>query len=477
MIHAVANRLPLAEAALRILRSVCSHAVLDQVWEQNRGSCYTRKIDFPQLFHLVREALMEPGGSGHRSFERAIEDGRLKASLSAPYKKLNRLPLPVSCGLVTAGALRVQELGPEVDSPLPSELSGLTVINLDGKKTKHVFKRLKVARGLSGDLYGAKLLVAQHVASDTAIAMTADPDGERSDAPLLLGLLEQVRAQTSGPRLFVADRQFGDTTAPWRLSEGGDFFLLRRNRKTSFHPDPDTPGKTGTTKDGQTYVEQWGWLGAESNPKRLWVRQIHLKCPDGSDDVLLITDLWDAETYPAEALLDTYRLRWRIETLFQVATEVFGLNPLIGSSPEATAFQAALCLTLFNLVQLIQAHVAAAQSRPRGSLSTRNLYVDLQEEWIAWCKVLSLEETETVLGPEQPPEELKSRLRALLKIPWTDWWIKRSGGKNSAPRETTRIPGGHTSVYRLMTDTVHSHPKNPRSKEPKKQQPKTNQHV
>jgi hypothetical protein len=334
---------------------------------------------------------------------------------------------------------------------LPAELSGLSVINIDGKKIKRVFKRLKAARGLSGDIYGAKLLVAHHVASNTAIAMNADPDGERSDAPLLPGLLDQVREQTSGPRLFVADRQFGDTTTPWRFREDGDFFLIRRNRKTSFHPDPDTPAITQTTNDGKTYVDQWGWLGAESNPNRLWVRQIHLSCPDGPDDVLLITDLLDAELYPAQALLDTYRLRWRIETLFQIATEVFSLNPLIGSSPEATAFQAALCLMLFNLVQLIAAHVASAQSRPRQSVSTRNLYVDLQEEWIAWCKMLSLEETEDVLGPEAPPDELRSQLAELLKTPWTEWWAKRPNGSKAGPRETTRIPGGHTSVYRLLT--------------------------
>lgn len=455
MIHAVAERLPLAEAVLRMLRSVCSHSLLDQVWEEHRGRCYTKKIDFPLLFHLVREALMEPGGSGRRSFERAIEEGRLQASSSAPYKKLNRIPLAVSCGFVTAGSLRVDELLPSpVVSCLPTELDDLNVINLDGKKLKRVFKRLKAARGLAGDIYGAKLLVAHHVSSDTAIAMNADPDGERSDAPLLPGLLDQVRERTSGPRLFVADRQFGDTRMPWRLSEDGDFFLLRRNRTASFHPDPETPAITKTLENGTTYEDCQGWLGAESNPNRLWVRHIHLHCPDGQDDVLLVTDLMETDVYPAEALLETYRLRWRIETVFQVITEVFRLNPLIGSSPEATAFQAALCLLLFNLVQLVKAHIASAQSRSRRSISLTNLYVDLQEELIAWCKLLSLTDTTEVLGPEQPPDELQAELKEVLKTPWTHWWTKHTRHTNSAPRETTRIPGGHTSVYRLLTETT-----------------------
>ena len=40
--------------------------------------------------------------------------------------------------------------------------------------------------------------------------------------------------------------------------------------------------------------------------------------------------------------------RWQIETVFQQITEVFELRHLIGSTPQATVFQASLCLVMYN---------------------------------------------------------------------------------------------------------------------------------
>lgn len=455
LIHSIANRLPLAQAVVKTLHSVCSHSLLEDIWEEHRGQCYTRKIAFPLLFDLVSEALLQPQSSGHRRFQQAIEEETLNTTISAPYKKIAGIPLAVSEALITATGECLQQAMPPTDSPLPDELAHLNVINIDGKKIKHIHKRLKVTRGLVGEVYGAKLLVAHRVASNTVIAMNAHADGERSDAPLLPGLLEQIRDQAKGPRLFVADRQLGDTTSPTLMKDKGDFFLVRRNMKTSFHPDPDTEPIVGTTDDGMTYVDQSGFLGAESNENRMWVRQIHLKRPGDADDVVVVTNLLDADQYPAESVLETYRLRWRIETLFQVVTEVFDLKPLIGSQPKATAFQAALCFFLYNLVKLIQAHIAHAQSRSLDSISIRNLSVDLREEWSAWCCLMSVDESENWLGPALSGFELGEALSELLRDCWTNWWVKRVSGREPSQSGPKRaIAGHHTSVDRLLRGQV-----------------------
>ena len=52
----------------------------------------------------------------------------------------------------------------------------------------------------------------------------------------------------------------------------------------------------------------------------------------------LVTDLLDGEMFPASDLLDAYLLRWEIERVFQQITEVFSLESLIGSTPEAVVF-------------------------------------------------------------------------------------------------------------------------------------------
>ena len=49
------------------------------------------------------------------------------------------------------------------------------------------------------------------------------------------------------------------------------------------------------------------------------------------DELILITDLTNANKYPADDLLELYLQRWTIEKVFQQVTEVFCLDSLIGS--------------------------------------------------------------------------------------------------------------------------------------------------
>ena len=83
------------------------------------------------------------------------------------------------------------------------------------------------------------------------------------------------------------------------------------------------------------------------------MRQIHLIRP-GGEDVYLVTDLLDEARYPAADLLEVYLKRWEIERVFQKIVEVFHLEHLIGSSPEATIFQASFCLVLYDLLQVMR---------------------------------------------------------------------------------------------------------------------------
>ena len=91
--------------------------------------------------------------------------------------------------------------------------------------------------------------------------------------------------------------------------------------------------------------------------------QIALQRP-GEETILLITDLLDAQRYPASDLLQLYMSRWGIERMFQQVTEVFGLRALIGSTPEATVFQFAFCLVLYNIIQVLRGYIATARKQP-----------------------------------------------------------------------------------------------------------------
>jgi hypothetical protein len=214
--------------------------------------------------------------------------------------------------------------------------------------------------------------------------MAADPDGERNEGRLVPQVVEQVRQVVSGPRLWVLDRQFCDLVQTARCSEEGDHFLMRYHQKVQFCPDPTRPATVTPDAQGRAMREEWGWWGAEPNTRRRFVRRLTLTRP-GAEARILVTDLLDAGRYPAADLLTVYLARWGSERVFQPIPEGFALRRLIGSPPQATVFQAAFCLWLYNMEQVLRGYMALAQPQPclAEELSAEQLFYDGQRELTA----------------------------------------------------------------------------------------------
>lgn len=442
------QRLPLAEAALRLLDYVLRDDFLADIFERHRGAGYEKVISFPVLVQLIADALLEHRGSGHQSFTRAQENGILEASIVAAYGKLRRLPIALSCGLLADATPRLVELLPKPSTAvLPESLRAFVVLSLDGKKIKYVAKRLKALHKIKGHVLGGKLVAAQEVVSGLALGLSADPDGEAGDAALVPAVLAQVRAVRSGPRLWVADRGFCDLIQPRQLGADGDHYVLRYNAKVSFTADPQRPAQQGRDDQGRDFTEEWGWLG--KGPNRVEVRRISLQRPD-DETVIVVTDLLDAQAYPAADILAVYLLRWGIEHMFQDITEVFHLRHLIGSTPEATVFQAAFCFLLYNVIVVMRAYLVTA-ARPVDQISSEKLFGDVERELVAWQEVIGPEQTLAVLGEALTVPQLKKRLKELLRSAWSKRWWKAPPKKQPVKHPNKQyLKGGHNSVYRLL---------------------------
>lgn len=447
----VLARMPLAEAVLLLWRWVADEEHLQSVFERWRGRCYQKIISFALIVHLIADALLEYAGSGRRSFVRAKERNELEASVRAVYGKLGRMPIPLSMAFLAECTDRLRPLYPEqAQTRLPKSLAEFQVVVCDGKALKRVAKRLKVLRGIPGGLLGGRALVALDLARGLAVAFHGHPDGDANDVRFVADLLPEVRQRIPGPRLMMGDRGFCDLTNTPRLAEEGDHFLVRYHPKGPFYPAAVRPSRKGKDGQGRAYIEQWGWLGSPKNRKRFYVRVITLKRP-GEEDLILVTDLLDAECYPAEDLLELYRMRWGIERMFQQVTEVFGLQGLIGGRPEATVFPFAFCLVLYNLIQLVRAFVAAAEKRERETISTENLFEDVRRELIAWNVMIEPETTIAYFDGPWTITEVKKRLQALLRSVWTDQWIKAPPNKRTRVESVARART-HGSVYRILQE-------------------------
>lgn len=450
------SRLPLAEAFYQVWDYLADAATLADLFQEHRARCYEDQITFPQLVGLFADALTRHRGSGSAAIASALQSQQLSSKPRAVYAKLSRLPLPLAEAFLSTLTARLRQLLPAglLHNDLPGCLDGLSVIVLDGKKIKKVAKRLLATRGRPGKLYGGHLVCAYLPADGLVPVMAADPDGEANDIRLVPRVVPLVRAAVPGPRLWVCDSQFCDLDQPARFSEDGDHFLLRFTLRNSFEADPTRPARQGHTQQGQAFVQEWGWMGAANDPRRRYLRRISLRRV-GEPDVILVSDLLDERRYPAEELLGVYLLRWQIENVYQQITEVFGLEQLIGCTPQATVFQAALCLVIYNVVQLIRGYVARGRPEPVKveALSAEQIFQDLHKQLVSLHTVLGVEELVEVLR-RQPDSaaRVQARLRRLLSTTWSERWRKAVPKKRRPSKPAAKEVGAHTSVHRLLQE-------------------------
>jgi hypothetical protein len=302
--EALLKRMPLAEGVLLLWRWIASPTRLQNVWDRFRGRCYEKVLSFAVMVRLIADALLQHGGSGRRSFEKSKEEQALRCTVSAVFKKLARLPVVVSQAFLDECTTALREAFPVAsERELPKSLREFSPCVIDGKALKDVAKRLKPLRGLTAGLLGGRALVAMEWKTGMAVCMQAHADGDANDVRFMADLLPVVRQHIPGPRLFVADRAFCDLTQPSRFAEvDGDHFLVRYHPKTPFFPDPERAQRYGVDEHGRKFTEDWGWLGSEANKNRCYLRRIVLQRTD-KESIILVTDLLDADRYPAVDLL------------------------------------------------------------------------------------------------------------------------------------------------------------------------------
>jgi hypothetical protein len=258
-----------------------------------------------------------------------------------------------------------------------------------------------------------------------------------------------------GPRLFIADRSFGNLVQAEQFTGDGDHFIARLHSRCKFTADPKRPARTSLDAAGRTLIDSWGVLGGDGNSRRRVVRRVELRRPN-EEPIVVVTDLQDADQYPAADILAAYRDRHDIERVFQKTTEVFGLQRLIGGRPQAGLFQFAFCLLLYNIVQTLLGYVAEVNDQPADTISAEKLFGDVRDQMTAWRVVFTPEQTETHYQALLARSNFIQSLRAILRHAWCPTWIK------SKPQPNRRVAHqshsrSHSSVHRLLNpDQDHS---------------------
>jgi hypothetical protein len=447
------NQLPLAEASWLLWHDVLPEEALQTIYDTYRGTSYQRCFSFSHLVYLINDALTRHQGHAHKTLAQHADSQHCPASEPAFYGKLRRIPVALSEGFLADGALRLRcHLPDQPHRHLPSSLQAFRVLLFDGKTFKHAAKRLKPLQQRAGRALGGKALVALEAATGLIVGMAACPDAHTNEAKLVPQLLPQVRQRLPGPNLWVGDQGFGDLAQVRRCTAAGDHCVLRLHPKSQFTPEPLPPARTGVDAAGRAWKEEIGQLHSQREGTKT-MRRITLVRP-GKQDLVLITDLLDTEAYPANDLLELYRVRWSIETVFLTVSEVFHLKHLIGSHPQGILFQASLCMMYYNVLQVLRGIAAQTQQRATQDVSTHNLFTDLQHELIALHRLAKPDDL--VAGLQERAASLvnlRAYLAERLGRAWTPLWAKAPAKKRHLPKPKHKRGGAaHFSSHRVLQE-------------------------
>ncbi len=143
-------------------------------------------------------------------------------------------------------------------------------------------------------------------------------------------------------------------------------------------------------------------------------------------EVILVTTLLDAETYPAEALQDLYLQRWAVELHLREIKTLLGMEVLRCKSPAMVEREILLHQIAYNLVRCVMQEAAEKNHVELRSLSFKGTLDTLR----AWAPTLHRARAE--------PDMVKELYTTMLSIITSDLLPWRPG--RSEPRARKRRP-------------------------------------
>ncbi len=346
---------------------------LDDLFEQTAQSGYTRELLFSNLvkmMSLVVCSIHQSIGSAYKAMSAEIG-----VSKTAVYDKLNRLEPSVSQALVRYSALQMATLSHQIGGQLPTVLPKYRLKILDGNGLGATEHRLKILRNIrSGPLPGKSIVVLDPVLG-LAIDMFPCEDGHAQERSLFSPVLETVEAND----LWIGDRNFCTTGLVFGIEDQQAAFIIRQHENLPWQETSELV-EEGRIEGGVVFSQSGvvAYEGRELHCRRVVV-QLDQPTRDGETYIALLTNLPESEA-SSQVVAQLYRSRWKVETLFQIATQIFHCEIKTLGYPRAALFSFSMALVAYNLFSCLKSILGSVHGTDKveGKLSYYYLADELE---------------------------------------------------------------------------------------------------
>jgi IS4 transposase len=345
---------PLSVMARALLENALQPGPIDELFERTAQVQYTDKL----LFSTVVDTLGLVVCGFYKSPRAVYLDrpGQFPVALKCVYDKINGAELPVMRELVRDNACRLGPVVRELAGGLPELLPGYPVKIVDGNALAGTEHRLKELRDNAAAALPGKSLVVLDPALDLITDVFPCADGHAQERALLGPVLDSVRPG----ELWIEDRNFCTLGWLFGVARRRAFALVREHQGLPWQA-VDELRYVGRVETGEVFEQEVTAQDEHGQVLRLRRILIRLGVPtrDGDTEVALLSNLWD-ERVDALTLARLYLKRWRIETAFQVLTEVLECEqPRLGY-PNAALLGFCVTLVAYNVLAVVKAALRAA---------------------------------------------------------------------------------------------------------------------
>lgn len=361
MVERFLEHSPISVMARLGLQRALDPAWIDELFEQERESQYTRELWFSATVEIMSLVAVGLRPSVHSA---AKASPALPVSITALYDKLSRTEPGLVRGLVQGSAQRLRPVVQPMLRKQPPSVNGYRLRIVDGSHLPASEKRLKPLRGFRGAALPGQSLVVYD--PDTAMIVDLVPceDAHAQER----AIMETLLASAQPAELWIANRNFSTRAILARWQRRGSAFIVREHGRNPSPSELEPLREMGRVETGTVY-EQAVSIRDESNAPLVLRRELHLDgATEGGDTVIRLLTNVPAAHLTADAVARLYRRRWSIENLFQRLESVLNSEIRSLSQPRAALLAFGVAALAYNVLSVI-----ASAVRIRHDLDTSDI--------------------------------------------------------------------------------------------------------
>lgn len=430
-------------------RAAMEHALgcedVDALFRRKAQGQYTKELLFSSVVDLMGVVVCKVQPSMHAAFQRVAKT--LPVSITSLYNKLNGTEPAIASALAHHTAERLAPVIVAMGGQLPPLLRGYRVRILDGNHLAATQRRLKVLRGsVAGPLPGHALVVLDPQLM-LATHMIPCEDGHAQERSLSGSILDLVDTND----VWVADRNFCTSQLLFGIADKGGFFVIRRHANTTFLSE-GTLRRCGRTETGEVFERSVSIADSHGNTRKVRQAIVRLDKPtrNGDTEMSVLTNL-PKNAADAIALVELYRKRWTLETMFQSLAKMLHGEIDTLAYPRAALLGFAVALAAYNIFSTVHAALRAQFGVEKVQEEVSGFYIANEVRSTTVGMSIALGADAWDYFSALPPHALARHMlawAACVQLPQ----FKRHprGPKKPVPKRTTFLTETHVSTARLL---------------------------